>query len=94
MSEQLIPANSVLPKYDLGDKVLVEALPGPGHHEKAWLPGTIEKKLGLIDLYDGRVSQESVDFPVIQHHYEVSLEEGGIIMNAECRIIPHPHYQR
>lgn len=82
------------PKYELGDKVLVEALPAPGHHEMSWLPGTIEKHLGQIDMYDGRVSQEEVDFPVVQHHYRVELDQGGTIMNAECRIICHPHNQQ
>jgi hypothetical protein len=79
------------PGYKVGDKVLVEVLPNPTHRKRAWLPGTIEKALGTIDLYDGKISQAKVNFPVVQHHYWVGLDEGGGVMNAEQRITSHPH---
>ncbi len=78
------------PKYNIGTKVLAHLEPHPGHYTEAFLPGTIEEQLGQMDIYDGRVPQEKVDFPVVQHFYRVRLDEGGEVYQFESRILPNP----
>ncbi len=80
------------PKYELGAKVLVHVQPHPGHKTEAFLPGSIEECLGKMDIYDGRVPQEEVDFPIMQHFYLVALEEGGHVSQFESRILSNPTY--
>ena len=48
------------------------------------------EQIGIMDIYDGRVPQEKVDFPVLQHFYWLRLEDGGETMNCESRIFLYP----
>ena len=80
-------------KFNVGQRILVHMSPHPGHATDSFLPGRVTKYMGKMDLYDGRVPQKRVDFPVVQHHYEIELEEGGQVFNSESRIIPDPRYK-
>ena len=81
-------------KFKVGQRVLANVLPHPGHVTEAYLPGVISEYHGKMDIYDGRVSQDKVDFPVVQHAYQIELEECGSVMNFQCRILPDHRFRK
>ena len=78
------------PKYDLGTRVLTGMDPDEFRGQTVFVPATIIEQIGIMDIYDGRVPQEKVDFPVLQHFYWLRLEDGGETMNCESRIFLYP----
>ena len=81
-------------KFNVGDRVLVSVEIHPGHVSEAYLPGIISEYKGKMDLYDGRVPQDKVDFPVVQHAYQIKLEEGRSVINFQGRMLPDPRYRK
>lgn len=80
------------PKFNVGDKVLVEIcdLVHPAF-DTCFVKGTIEEYVGLMDPYDGRVRQSSVDYPLFQHYYQVKTNN-GLVLNNECHITLDPSF--
>ena len=52
-----------------------------------FVPATIVEQLEVMNLYDERIPQSKVDFPVKQHYYRMKSQEGGETTNCKGRMV-------